>query len=104
MLVNEDLIRERAHAIWEREGRPVGMQAEHWERARRECAAEALRNDAEAAGEATAPPSDQTAPGQLFLRRDPNAIDQVGKGPQSLEQQKTDLMSTETQGLPPDQK
>jgi hypothetical protein len=29
----EARIRERAHAIWEEEGRPVGKEREHWERA-----------------------------------------------------------------------
>ena len=37
---DEDRIRRRAHAIWEREGRPEGRQQEHWERARREIEAE----------------------------------------------------------------
>lgn len=29
----ETRIRERAHAIWEEEGRPEGQKREHWERA-----------------------------------------------------------------------
>ena len=32
----EEQIRARAHQIWESEGRPEGLQDEHWERARRE--------------------------------------------------------------------
>jgi hypothetical protein len=32
----EDLIRRRAHEIWEQEGRPHGRDREHWERAARE--------------------------------------------------------------------
>ncbi len=32
----EDRIRERAHRIWEEEGRPEGRHREHWERACRE--------------------------------------------------------------------
>ena len=32
----EEKIRERAHLIWEREGRPEGRDAEHWAQARRE--------------------------------------------------------------------
>ena len=32
----DDRIRERAHAIWEREGRPDGREQDHWEQARRE--------------------------------------------------------------------
>jgi hypothetical protein len=33
-------IRERAHAIWEREGRPEGREVEHWHMAAAEIAAE----------------------------------------------------------------
>ena len=32
----EERIRERAHRIWEAEGRPEGKEKEHWERARKE--------------------------------------------------------------------
>ncbi|HEY0835645.1 MAG TPA: DUF2934 domain-containing protein [Azospirillum sp.] len=37
----ETVIRERAYAIWEREGRPEGRHGEHWEQACRELSAEA---------------------------------------------------------------
>jgi hypothetical protein len=37
----QDLIRARAHQIWEREGRPDGRHIEHWELATAELAAEA---------------------------------------------------------------
>lgn len=36
----EDRIRERAHHIWEREGRPDGRAADHWALAREEIAIE----------------------------------------------------------------
>ena len=36
----ETRIRERAHEIWEREGRPEGAQEEHWQRACEEIDAE----------------------------------------------------------------
>ncbi len=36
----EERIRLRAHEIWEREGRPGGKEAEHWERASREIESE----------------------------------------------------------------
>jgi len=36
----EARIRGRAHAIWEEEGRPVGKEREHWERAANEVDAE----------------------------------------------------------------
>jgi len=38
---DKDLIRARAHQIWEREGRPEGRHLEHWEMANAEIAAEA---------------------------------------------------------------
>ncbi len=34
--MDEDRIRERAYAIWEREGRPEGRREAHWEQARQE--------------------------------------------------------------------
>jgi hypothetical protein len=33
---HQDRIRERAYAIWEAEGRPLGRDFDHWERAMRE--------------------------------------------------------------------
>lgn len=36
----EARIRHRAHAIWEKEGRPEGRDREHWERATAEVEAE----------------------------------------------------------------
>lgn len=49
---DEDL-RRRAYAIWEREGRPEGRHAEHWERARQEGGSTARDRDA---GSPSAPP------------------------------------------------
>lgn len=40
---DEQKIRERAHAIWEREGCPDGKQDDHWHRAARELADETAR-------------------------------------------------------------
>ena len=34
--VHEDLIRQRAYEIWESQGRPLGLDKEHWEQAERE--------------------------------------------------------------------
>jgi hypothetical protein len=36
--VDEGLIRERAHALWEADGRPEGCQEEHWYKALMELA------------------------------------------------------------------
>ena len=37
----DTLIRERAYAIWEREGKPAGRERQHWEQAAREVLAAA---------------------------------------------------------------
>lgn len=36
----ETRVRERAHQLWEQEGRPDGRHSDHWERAAREIDAE----------------------------------------------------------------
>jgi Protein of unknown function (DUF2934) len=36
----EGLVRKRAHAIWEKEGRPHGREKEHWEKALHELGTE----------------------------------------------------------------
>ena len=48
---DQDRIRQRAHEIWEREGRPEGHHDEHWAQASQEIAAES-----------GASPSDPAAP------------------------------------------
>ncbi|MDK1374375.1 MULTISPECIES: DUF2934 domain-containing protein [unclassified Sinorhizobium] len=40
----EELIRRRAYAIWEREGRPEGQDRRHWEQASREMQKEENRS------------------------------------------------------------
>lgn len=42
----EDRTRARAHAIWEREGRPNGSHDAHWREAERELAAEDQEQEA----------------------------------------------------------
>ena len=39
----DDWIKKRAYALWEEEGKPHGKNAEHWEQARREYSAFALK-------------------------------------------------------------
>ena len=46
----ESRIRERAHVIWEREGRPQGREIAHWAMASEEIAAEAAKRTRAAAG------------------------------------------------------
>ncbi len=45
----EDAIRQRSYFIWEREGRPLGKEHEHWMRAKAELEAE-LEAEVKAAG------------------------------------------------------
>jgi hypothetical protein len=55
----EELIRTRAYAIWEQEGRPDGKHLEHWLRAKRLVAAEAARAMAAAVLANAPPPQDE---------------------------------------------
>ena len=67
-------VRERAHAIWEREGRPEGRAEHHWAQAEEELRAEAPGGEARteeevsAGGGSAAPPTgdpaDPDAPGR----------------------------------------
>jgi hypothetical protein len=50
----EDRIRQRAHAIWEREGKPHGADTRHWEQA-------AAEIEAEEAGSEVPPPKSKKA-------------------------------------------
>jgi hypothetical protein len=55
----EEIIRQRAHAIWEAEGKPEGKAIEHWQRAQVEIAAERATKVREAGPEAMeSPPKD----------------------------------------------
>ncbi|MFZ5676370.1 MAG: DUF2934 domain-containing protein [Pseudomonadota bacterium] len=42
-----EMIRQRAYAIWESEGKPIGRDQEHWERASREIEAGGERDDSQ---------------------------------------------------------
>jgi hypothetical protein len=63
---NQDRIRERAHSIWEQDGRPEGRHADHWARAEQE--AGSAGQQPLVAEQSTAPmpagsPGDDAAPG-----------------------------------------
>ncbi|SNS88699.1 MULTISPECIES: DUF2934 domain-containing protein [unclassified Azospirillum] len=99
---DEDRIRQRAHEIWEREGRPLGADQHHWARARQEIAEEDLRARAQAAGSATAPPPEQQEAGRLFQEtNNPRLIGNADKG--IVSDGNDTLISTERQGLPAEQ-
>ena len=53
----EALIRKRAYEIWEREGRPLGRDKEHWDQAAREVAAQETPAAPTRARKATAAPT-----------------------------------------------
>jgi hypothetical protein len=57
---DDDEIKARAHAIWEKEGRPHGRHHEHWDEARRQVEAE--RGQRASAVEPPGDVADQTAP------------------------------------------
>lgn len=63
----EDRIRERAHLIWEREGRPTGREFAHWEMAAAELAAE------DAAASIAAPAADPAPAKKPRAPRKPKA-------------------------------
>jgi hypothetical protein len=44
----EEEIRMRAHRIWEQEGKPVGRDAEHWQKAMQELTGRSSSGDAKA--------------------------------------------------------
>ncbi len=63
---NEDRVRQRAHEIWEQQGRPEGRQEEHWAQARREVEA----------GSGSPPPAAELDPSPTV-----NAPDDAGATP-----------------------
>ncbi len=67
MADREERIRQRAHEIWEMEGRPDGRDQEHWERAHREIDAKSSEIPPGQANEARPPddpPAGKSKPGQ----------------------------------------
>ncbi|WP_158815633.1 DUF2934 domain-containing protein [Methylocapsa sp. S129] len=56
--VDEQKVRDRAHAIWQAEGRPEGRHLEHWRQAQSEIEREkeALNGPPASTGAAAAPP------------------------------------------------
>jgi len=56
-------VRERAHMIWEREGRPEGRDSEHWTQAEREIANEEAAAEAAAGELKVTAYNDPTRPG-----------------------------------------
>ena len=57
----DERIRQRAHELWEREGRPHGRHDDHWQQAREEIDAEALQMDS-MKGVSADPAQDSPAP------------------------------------------
>ncbi len=66
----DDLIRERAHAIWEAEGRPDGRRDQHWQQAATELSQ--AQADAEERDEAVLASEDIVAPGGSDAIADPS--------------------------------
>jgi hypothetical protein len=63
--ISDEVIRERAYHIWEREGRPHGREYDHWVQAQVELAAESMKGNggrkAVAAGQSSAPRKERPA-------------------------------------------
>ncbi|WP_424134785.1 DUF2934 domain-containing protein [Roseomonas chloroacetimidivorans] len=63
---DQDRIRERAHALWEQQGRPEGRHEEHWLQAEQELSsagAPGATGPATATGQANLNPGDDAPPG-----------------------------------------
>lgn len=97
-MTEEEQVRIRAFELWESKGRQPGLLNECLKQARTELDAEVWR-DSLAAGTATAPPSSQTRPGQLFQTPDQNRapIDRRGRTIETDTDQP--LLRTQTQGV-----
>ena len=61
-------IRERAHQLWEHDGRPEGRADEHWERARAELAADE-REALEQSRDEIIPAAEHVAEGENPIRK-----------------------------------
>ena len=69
--MDEDLqrrIRERAHQLWEHDGRPEGRADEHWEQARAELAADE-REALEQSRDEIIPAAEHVAEGENPIRK-----------------------------------
>lgn len=66
----EEAIRQRAHRIWEDEGRPEGAEARHWDEARRQIEAEPAPTPSEPAPEEITPAA-EPAPAAKKPRKSP---------------------------------
>ena len=63
----DQLIRQRAHALWEQQGRPDGKAEDHWRQASAEIASDAPRPKRAAA--ATAPAKQRTATTKVAAKK-----------------------------------
>ena len=64
----DQLIRQRAHALWEQQGRPDGKAEDHWRQASAEIASDAPRPK-RAAAAATAPAKQRTATTKVAAKK-----------------------------------
>ena len=68
MLPDDEKIRQRAYEIWEREGRPEGREAEHWQKAVEELRA----GSSLGAASQEVPAARMRGPAQVDERREPS--------------------------------
>ena len=81
----EERIRQRAHELWEREGRPHGRHDDHWQQAREEIDAEALQMDS-MKGVSADPAQDSPAPKRRGRPAKSDAAEAGDQGLKLLEQ------------------
>lgn len=79
MPTREEKIRERAHQLWEQEGRPAGQEAQHWERASREIDAAEAASDG--LGHPRQPPEAQATGSASPQQTHPDTVSRGRKAP-----------------------
>jgi DNA-binding protein H-NS len=100
MTTRDDQIRQRAYAIWEREGRPDGRHEEHWQRAVEEIGRELGAGDSEIGPTRASRPrspskSSQANPASRRTRRaSPTEADATSETPRETRKSRSPAAST----------
>lgn len=97
----DERIRQRAHEIWERDGRPHGRHDEHWQRAREEIEAEALQMDS-MKGVSADPAQDSPAPKRRGRAATSDAPEATADGEPSAPKRRSPRKATDPAAQPLD--
>jgi hypothetical protein len=76
----EERIRQRAHALWEQEGRPHGRDREHWERARYEVESATSATQSQSTPATVDGGASALQPGGVTPGGGPGALGSIGTG------------------------